>query len=91
MELALPGLVLYVCLIIASLRSASTRRHRVGLDHNARVAVRLAQATRLSLVAFVVAAFFHPVAYHFYFYFLAGLAVAARRLLEKEPHKGTEG
>jgi hypothetical protein len=32
---------------------------------------------RVSLIAFAVAAMFHPVAYHFYFYAIAGLAVAA--------------
>ena len=30
----------------------------------------------ISLVAFTVAAFFHPIAYQFYFFCLAGLAVA---------------
>ena len=37
---------------------------------------QFAQATRLSLIAFGVAGLFHPVAYHFYFYYLAGLASA---------------
>ena len=36
----------------------------------------LAQGVRISLVAFAVAAFFHPIAYQFYFFCLAGLAVA---------------
>jgi hypothetical protein len=39
---------------------------------------QLAQATWLSFIAFGVAALFHPVAYHFYFYLLAGLATACR-------------
>jgi O-antigen ligase len=82
-ELGLPGLGLYLSLLVTSLRSASSGRQRVGMTYDEQVAVHLSQATRLSLVAFVVAAFFHPVAYHFYFYFLAGLAVAASRLVKE--------
>ena len=36
----------------------------------------LAQGTSISLAAFTVAACFHPIAYQFYFFCLAGLAVA---------------
>jgi hypothetical protein len=39
-------------------------------------------AIQVSLVAFAVAALFHPSAYHFYFYYVAGLAVAARAIAE---------
>jgi hypothetical protein len=31
-------------------------------------------------LAFAVAAFFYPVGYHYYFYYFAGLAVAARKI-----------
>ena len=34
---------------------------------------------RIGLLAFAVAGLFHPVAYYFYFYYLAGLAVAVQR------------
>jgi hypothetical protein len=33
-------------------------------------------AVEVSLAAFAVAGMFHPVGYHFYFYIIAGLAVA---------------
>jgi len=33
---------------------------------------------RISLVAFVAAACFHPAGYHFYFFYIAGLAVSLR-------------
>ena len=36
----------------------------------------------LRLCAFVVGAFFAPVAYNFYFYYIAGLAVGARQALQ---------
>ena len=38
----------------------------------------LATGIRISLLAFGVAAFFHPIAYQFYFFTIAGLAVALR-------------
>ena len=38
----------------------------------------LAEGIQVSLFAFAIAALFHPVAYHFYFYYIAGLALAAR-------------
>ena len=40
----------------------------------------LARATQASLVAFAVAGMFHPVAYNFYFYIIAGIAVALNAL-----------
>jgi hypothetical protein len=56
----------------------ATARSAVGRRRGARDLTQFAQATRLSLIAFGVAGLFHPVAYHFYFYYLAGLASALR-------------
>jgi hypothetical protein len=38
----------------------------------------LAGGVRIALVSFGVAAFFHPIAYQFYFFSIAGLAVALK-------------
>ena len=38
----------------------------------------LASGVQIALVAFAVAAVFHPIAYQFYFFCVAGLAVALR-------------
>jgi len=76
--LGLPGLGLFLALFATCFASASSARHVVAQGRDARNAAHLAQATWLSLVAFGVAGFFHPVAYHFYFYYLAGLATACR-------------
>jgi hypothetical protein len=35
-------------------------------------------------MAFAVEAVFHPVAYNFYFYYIAGLAVALRTVCDRE-------
>jgi len=38
----------------------------------------------VSLIAFAVSAFFYPVAYRFDFYYIAGLAVAAKNICDHE-------
>ena len=70
-DLGLPGMLLLLALLFASFANARTVRRHADGD----LAV-LAQGVHISLVAFVVAAFFHPIAYQFYFFCLAGLAVA---------------
>ena len=40
-----------------------------------------AGSVQVTLVAFAVAAFFHPVAYQFYFFLAAGLALAVQNAL----------
>jgi len=77
-DLGLPGLGLFLALFWRCFAIASAARSAVGRRRSARELTQFAQATRLSLIAFGVAALFHPVAYHFYFYFLAGLASALR-------------
>jgi len=86
-ELGIPGLALYLMLLKGSLQNA-------GAAVRASTGVRaqqelhwLATGIRISLIAFAVAAFFHPVAYHFYFYYMAGLALAAR-LIGAPPERG---
>jgi hypothetical protein len=37
----------------------------------------------MALAAFCVAAFFHPVAYHFYFYYVGGFAVAFSEIVKR--------
>jgi probable O-glycosylation ligase (exosortase A-associated) len=54
-------------------------RHRFAGRTSDRVGA-MAAGIRISLVGFGLAGLFHPVAYHAYFYYLAGLAVAVRRI-----------
>jgi probable O-glycosylation ligase (exosortase A-associated) len=86
-DLGLPGLGLFLALFATCLASASAARHRVARGRDARDAAHLAQATWLGLIAFGVAALFHPVAYHFYFYYLAGLATACRMVLAQRTRR----
>lgn len=76
-DLGFPGLILFVMLLLGALRCARQAQQASagmpGLFH-------LAEAIRISLTAFAVAGFFHPVGYHFYFYYFAGLALAVRSI-----------
>jgi hypothetical protein len=38
----------------------------------------IAEGVQISLITFAIAGFFHPVAYQFYFFCIAGLAVALK-------------
>jgi len=79
-DLGLPGLLLFLTLFVLSVRSAreaqalsSGRRSKPGVRE-------ISEGLEVSLLGFAVSAFFHPVAFHFDFYYLAGLAMAARRI-----------
>jgi O-antigen ligase len=72
-DLGVPGLVLFGLLLIRSWQSARLAR-ALGSTETA----QLAEGVEISLVGFAVAAVFQPVAYQFYFFYIAGLAVAAR-------------
>ena len=84
-ELGLPGLALLVALLVTSIRNAGFAM-RVGAYFRDSELFHLAEGVRIALLAYVVAAVFHPSGYHFYFYLFAGLALAvhaiARRRVE---------
>jgi O-antigen ligase len=75
-DLGLPGLALQLALLWASFANARRVQRRTRHAPRLRDLSVLASGVRVSLIAFVVAAFFHPIAYQFYFFCLAGLAVA---------------
>jgi O-antigen ligase len=77
-DLGLPGLGLFVWLYLTCLRSARAVEQRSARDASARDLVHLAAAIRIALIAFGAAAFFHPIAYQFYFFAIGGLAVALK-------------
>jgi putative inorganic carbon (HCO3(-)) transporter len=78
-DLGLPGLVLFTLLLASAIRSAARARSDAARKGRPDIAA-VADAIWVSLVAFAVAAVFYPVGYHFYFYYFAGLAVAARHV-----------
>lgn len=81
-DLGIPALLVYLLLFYRALRSVTEakrawRARGVELYH-------LAQGLEISLIGFAVAAMFYPVAYHFFFYYLVGLAVAVKKLCGQE-------
>lgn len=83
-DLGFPGLLLFLLFLFSCLRITGDIVGRPGLEPVSRDMVYLGEALRVSLLAFAVSAMFYPVAYNFYFYFFAGLAVAAGRIARGE-------
>jgi putative inorganic carbon (HCO3(-)) transporter len=83
-DLGLPGMILFLMLLIACIKSAATVQRQIARAPALQELFFLAQGVQISLLAFSVAAMFHPVAYHLYFYYMAGLAVALRAVYKVE-------
>jgi probable O-glycosylation ligase (exosortase A-associated) len=77
-ELGLPGLTLFLMLLAGCVKSVVLVQRRSSGVPSLREVFYLAEGIQISLIAFAVAALFHPVAYLFYFYYIAGLAVALK-------------
>jgi hypothetical protein len=86
-DLGLPGLLLFLLLFAGCVASVGRVQRRLQATGAAPDLFHLAEGIQLSLAGFAVAAFFHPVSYHFYFYYLAGLAVAVRNLSTRETNQ----
>jgi hypothetical protein len=67
-------------LFIAAVRSAAFVQRQAKRENNSEL-FYIGEALQLSLIAFSISAMFHPVAYHIHFYYMAGLAVAAKNIL----------
>jgi putative inorganic carbon (HCO3(-)) transporter len=83
-DLGLPGLFLFVWLHIMCFRNARAVERRAQRDPALRHLGYLAGGIQISLAAFFVAAMFHPIAYQFYFFTIAGLAVALKNTCRTE-------
>lgn len=76
-DLGLPGLVLFLLLLRGVLRRVRVAQQRFALRPDGGQCFYLAEGIRVSLIAFCIGGLFHPVAYQAFFYFFAGLAMAA--------------
>ena len=91
MDLGWIGLGLFLLLLASCIRTAARVRTQCAELPALRDLCVLAEAIRITLVAFAVAACFHPVAYHFFFFYFGALAVAAGAVYEVEIHTATGG
>jgi hypothetical protein len=76
-DLGVPGLLLFLTMVVTSFLSAR-RIERLPASAIPTELRLMASGVRISLAGFMVAAFFHPVGYDFYFFYLAGIAVALK-------------
>jgi O-antigen ligase len=86
-ELGIPGLILFIVLLWKSIDNATTAKKILLQKAEADHVYYLAEGIGVSLVAFSIAALFYPDAYQFYFYYMAGLAIAARSISVTETDK----
>jgi probable O-glycosylation ligase (exosortase A-associated) len=78
-DLGLPGLILFAWLYMSCVRSAREVERRAAKDPALRELSHIAGGVHVALIAFGVAALFHPIAYQFYFFSIGGMAVALKR------------
>jgi putative inorganic carbon (HCO3(-)) transporter len=83
-DLGIPGLLLFLWLFIAVFRAARRVRRRAAQDTALFEVGAMAEGVQIALVTFAVAAIFHPVAYQFYFFCVAGLALAVKNALRDD-------
>ena len=75
-DLGVAGLGLFLWLFVSLIQTVTRVRRKALTDPGHRTVAVVAASVRAALLAFAVAAFFHPVAYQFYFFCIAGLALA---------------
>lgn len=75
-DLGIPGLLLFLLLLRSSFKAVTQVVRGAAQSTEAHALGCTAKGVQAMLLAFVVAGFFHPVAYHFHFYYAAGLAGA---------------
>lgn len=80
LELGLPGLLLYLMLFKSALGATTEVLRAAEKNHDNGQFYNLVEGLRVGLIGFAVAALFYPTAYHFYFYYIAGLSVASAKI-----------
>lgn len=83
-DLGVPGMLLFIWLHVMCFKSARAVEKRAATDPAVRALGPLAAGVQIALVAFAVAAMFHPIAYQFYFFSIGGLAVALKNTCRAE-------
>src|SRR4029077_6912619 len=83
-DLGIPGILLFLSLLFVSFRTARRVERFASRVRSLWDVSVFAAAAQIALVGFSVAAFFHPIAYQFYFFCVAGLSVAVRNVSRSE-------
>lgn len=83
-DLGIPGMLLFIWLHVTCYKSARAVEKRAAKDPALKGLLQLAAGVQIALVAFAVAAMFHPIAYQFYFFAIGGFAVALKNTCRAE-------
>jgi putative inorganic carbon (hco3(-)) transporter len=83
-ELGLPGFFLFVILVVLAFHTARGAEIKARKRTELQDLANISEGVKISIVAFSVAAMFSPVAYQLYFYLYAGLAIAARTIVDSD-------
>ena len=81
-DLGLPGAILFLTLLYLVFKAANSSTRQLAHKQEFRDLFLFAEALQVSLIVFAVSGFFYPVAYHFYFYYIAGLTLAMRSVTD---------
>src|SRR5262249_40129309 len=75
-DLGVPALLLYLAALWHAFKGVRRSLERLQVSPDGRELGALGRGIEISILAFVVGAFFHPVAYHFHAFYIMGFAVA---------------
>ena len=81
--LGIPGLVVYLLLIWHVFKAIREGQRELHGFPDARELLALGRGVEVALLAYSVAAFFHSVPFHLYFYYVAGFAIAFREMARR--------
>jgi O-antigen ligase len=76
-DLGLPGVILFLLLLRSVIRGLRKAMRRAAEDPEGEELHYLLEGLLVGIASFSLSAFFYPDAYQFYFYYIAGLSIAA--------------
>lgn len=82
-DLGVPGAALFLLLLYAVFAGVRASRNALAALPRHRNLFLIVEALEISLIVFAVCGLFYPVAYHFFFYFIGGLALGARTVTDQ--------
>jgi O-antigen ligase len=78
-EMGVPAMIIFVIFLLKVFGSVRNVAKETTIGEVSEIKV-LAIACEISLAAYIVGAFFYPVAYHFYMYYVAGFCLAIKQI-----------
>lgn len=78
LDLGVTGALVFIWLLFSCIQTTVQVQRQASQAPELKTLAFLAEGIQISLLGFALAAMFHPVAYHPYFYYIAALALAAK-------------